>query len=223
MKKSILLYIIVLFGFGVNSNIFAQTIKEGKVKFKIEYLKVSPEASEFKDQLPTTYTLFFKERKSRIETQSPEAGNLVIISNAIDNTTYTLLDLPTSKIALEQKGEDQKADREAFEKNMTVTESNETKTICGYICKKAIVNFIEDGKPNSTTIFYTSELSAANNNQYSKVNGFLMEFEEIDDKGSLVRVTAQEFTKQEVKDDKFIIPTEYTRITEEEFIDMMGE
>lgn len=193
------------------------------VKFKIEYVKLAEELDGNKEELPTDFVMYFKDRKTRSELASPGEGNVVIITNSQNYDTYTLIDLPSKKIAIEQKGSDQKVERDSFDKSMTVTETTETKVICGLTCKKAIVNYTEDGKKATTTVYYTTEITPANNDTYSKINGFLMEFEKIDENGSTVKLIAQELIKQTVSDDKFIIPAGYTKVSEEDLIDLIGD
>ena len=50
-----------------------------------------------------------------------------------------------------------------------------------------------------------------------------MEFEKVDESGSTVKLTAQELLKQPVSDDKFIVPAGYTKISEENLLEMIGD
>lgn len=62
--------------------------------------------------------------------------------------------------------------------DMEITETDETKMIAGFLCKKAIVRLPD--RNESFTIYYTDQISLKHpnaTNPYKKINGVLMEFE----------------------------------------------
>ena len=62
--------------------------------------------------------------------------------------------------------------------DMEIQETDETKTIAGFLCKKAIVRL--PSSDETLTIFYTDEIDLRHpntTNPYKKVKGVLMEFE----------------------------------------------
>jgi GLPGLI family protein len=204
----------------------AQTLTEGKVQFKMEYLTYSDEVKEnpeLKKMLPQSFTLYFKDRKNRTEITSLEMGKLVIITNASTGDMTTLLDLPGQKVALEQKGKDVQAQNDTLLQTMTVRETSETRTIAGYKCTKALVNYQMEGQQHEATVWYTGDLPAANNQDFPTIKGFLMEYEEEDEEGMRVKVTAFQVSSEKVEDQLFRIPEGYTTVSEEDFIDAIGK
>jgi hypothetical protein len=96
---------------------------------------------------------------------------------------------------------------------------DETRTIAGYSCKKALcINKKTDGKSDTTVVFYTEDLGgdATNfgDNQLNGLKGFPLEIVSTEH-GIKVTVTATEIKKGKVKDTDFLIPADFTELTGE--------
>lgn len=145
--------------------------------------------------------------------------NTISISDRKANTSVTLMDIMGSKYMIKSdinKKETEKAPE------VTVKELNETKTIAGYLCKKAEILFKDkSGKEKSTIIFYSEEIT--NQMGYDKRNYFLkdikgmpLEYEITTDNGMTMKMTAKTISKESIADSKFEIPTGYKETTAED-------
>jgi GLPGLI family protein len=88
--------------------------------------------------------------------------------------------------------------------------TNETDSIAGYLCKKAVAYFQNDSLP-SVDLFYTKELDIEQSNwwnQFRGLEGFLMGYD-IEQYGKRMRLRAREVSFQQVADDKFVVPSNY--------------
>lgn len=90
---------------------------------------------------------------------------------------------------------------------MKVQLTNETKTILGYVCKKAIVT-LTDG--SSLNMYYATEIIPSvneNDYQFKDIPGFVLEYESEVDKGkSKITFTATKINLSPVPAAKFEIP-----------------
>ena len=99
---------------------------------------------------------------------------------------------------------------------ITFTPTNETKTIAGYTCKKAIAK-LKDG--TSFTVYYTTDLTTENKEydyQFKTLPGLALEYEST--VGNLhVRYTASKINFDPVPAQKFAVPQSgYREMTYEE-------
>lgn len=88
--------------------------------------------------------------------------------------------------------------------------TNETDSIAGYLCQKAVAYFQNDSLP-SVDLFYTKDLDIEPSNwwnQFQGLDGFLLGYD-IEQYGKRMRLRAREVSFQEVTDDKFVIPSNY--------------
>lgn len=98
-----------------------------------------------------------------------------------------------------------------FDEAVLVT-SNETKTILGYECKKAVLK-LKDG--NSFTLYYTTAIIPSVREfefQFKNIPGFVLEYETSEKNGKKVHYTATEINLNPVQASKFEIPTSGYRL-----------
>ena len=104
----------------------------------------------------------------------------------------------------------------------TITQTNETKQICGYNCKKAIVK-MENGE--TCNIFYTKDLKfkykGFDHSEYEQIDGFPLEYEQSQNNAKY-KYTITKIEEKTVNDDVFVVPADYKPMNMADFNKMMG-
>lgn len=201
---------------------FIASAKEfkGVITYKIT-ISGSGVNDEMKNMMPKTMVMSIKGNKARSEMVMP-MGKTVNITDGDAKTSITLMDMMGQKIAIKSTTDEiNKEVADAPKANVNVT--GETKDICGYTCKKAIITF--EGEDTEIIVYFTEELggSALNfdNPQFKDINGVMLEFEMPNDSFTM-QFTATGIEKKNVEDSEFTIPDGYTIKTREEMQGMFG-
>jgi hypothetical protein len=106
--------------------------------------------------------------------------------------------------------------------DMKISETSETKTIAGFICKKVIVSI--PSTHSSFDVYYTEDIDLRHpnvTNPYKKINGVLMEFELILS-GVRMRLTADNYQPLPDKPFKDDLPEKMKEISSEQMIQLMS-
>ena len=93
-----------------------------------------------------------------------------------------------------------------------------TKTIAGYVCKRADITVTgKDGQSYISNVYYTTELPyyEGGSGQFKGLKGFPMEYS-MKQRGMTVSMTATKVEKQTVSEDAFKVPSGYALMTAEE-------
>jgi hypothetical protein len=147
------------------------------------------------------------------------------ILNGDTKTVTLLIDQGAEKKYIKLSTEETK---ELAEKvtDVKINYFDETKSIAGYTCKKAIVNYKnEDGAILADTVFYSEELGGEALNFGSKfegLKGFPVEYK-VREGELTISITVSEVKKGKVKDTDFLIPSEYVEMTPEEKAQIMQQ
>ena len=160
-------------------SIFAQKeVKEGIISMKISMSsdneQVNASLAMLGDMSTTTY---FKGQKSRTEMKSPMTGNNTTI---IDNSTKEMLILLDNPMLGKKYMKNSMDISDEDLKNITVTETGDTKTILGYKCKGYDVIIKKDDAETKMTLYTTDKILAPNQNSSGlggKINGYPMYLE----------------------------------------------
>jgi GLPGLI family protein len=217
MKKTIQLFVLLT----LSCFAFAQTkLKEGVANFEITYPALTPEMKQMEGMLPKTLTIYFKNEWSRIE--MPMAmGTTTTVGNNTKKEVTIMMDMMGQKFAIKQEEEMKKNGEYPTFK---ITPATETKTIAGYLCKKAIISYTLNGKTEKMDCYYTEALPKMNsgndNPAFKNINGFLMEYN-INQGGMKMRIQAKSIKAQTVSDTQFKVPADYKIMTQEEVAEMM--
>jgi hypothetical protein len=199
----------------------AQT-KEGYIVYQSKMEGLPPEQSSMFESETKVY---FKSGKSLIEVNSMMYSMQMLLN---DEGTLMLMDQMGNKFAVKRS----KADLEAeAAKNKTpdpkIEYTNETKTIAGYECKKAIVTTIVDKKEVKSEIWYTDKLEMEKPKSGDRMSGNIkglkgVPFEySMNIAGGKMTMTASEVSTDPVSDSKFTLSTEgYKMMTAEELKNM---
>ncbi|CAG5083583.1 DUF4412 domain-containing protein [Parvicella tangerina] len=186
----------------------------GTIKYSLDY--DLPEAYESqRAMLATEMTCYIGKDFTRVE-QTSTIGDQITINNLATGVTTVLMDLMGKKIALTTE------DVEEDEKVEPVIEYlEETKTIAGYECSKAVYTIQKNGAEAVFEVFYTSELPSEANTQFKGIEGFPMEYV-IESQGMVITYSAIEVKEEKVSKSLGKVPDGYEHMTYEEFMEMMG-
>ena len=149
MKKSLFLTLLLLTStIGLNAQ-----ITEGHVKYKVEVSSDEPDMALAVSMMSdATLDIYFQKDKSRTEMDMGVMNTTVIVNAAAENSIM-LMDMMGSKFAVLMEKEE--LDQENDSPKPVIQLINETKTILGYKCKKAVITISEG---IDAVYWYTEEL-----------------------------------------------------------------
>lgn len=191
---------------------------EGKIIYSIDFTgtNMPPQAKNM--MAGSKATIYIKATKSRTEmSMGPQITTSIYDSKT--NTSVTLMEMMGSKYKI--KTDATKKDEKAPDMKVNVT--SETKTIAGYVCKKAEVTIKDkSGSSHNTMIWFTEEISnrmntaSENGLQFKDIKGMPLEYEVQAQNGMSMKMIATSVSKETVADSKFSIPDGYKETTIEE-------
>lgn len=223
MKKILSIILLACFALILNAgNSTAGKPFEGVITYKITY----PDSKYTENQLamfPKVVTVTVKGTKARTEYQT-NMGSQVEISDYAEKSKIALINMMGQKYAIKQSAAEIEKEN-AKEPKSSVAFSNETRTIAGYLCKKAIVTQDDAGVKTTFEVYYSSELGSKlanfDNPLYKDIDGALLEFSMKTPQISM-KFTATTIEKKSVSNKEFEIPAEYTLTTKEELRSKFG-
>jgi len=224
MKKHVTLspLITVVFSLLTLAVMAASKDFEGVVTYKISY----PNSEFSESQLamfPKIMTVMIKGDKTRQELNT-QMGSQIEITDYTAQSKTLLLNMMGQKFAIQQSIEDIKKEMQD-EPVGEVVFSDETKTIAGYTCKKAVVTVNVDGTKTTLEAWYTDEFGQQNvnfdNPTFQKIPGVMLEFT-MNTPQFMMKFTAISIEKQKLSPKEFEIPADYTPTTMEELQSKMG-
>ena len=195
---------------------------EGIITYKITYPgSTFTEAQQA--MFPKIMTITIKGQKTKSEIQT-QMGSQIGITDYQTETKTQLINMMGQKYAIPQTAEEIKEEIKG-EPEGEVQVTDETKTIAGYSCTKAIVTVNDDGTKVTYEVWFSKEFGAENANFdnpiYKDINGVLMEFSMITPQFTM-KFQAIDVDKKKVSSKEFDIPSDYTVTTMEELQSKMG-
>lgn len=213
MKKLLLLFVAML-----SLNTFAQEkIDEGVITMKMVMDTDNEQAkAQFAMLGEIPLTVYFKGKKSRTEQKSPMIGNN---TNIIDSESKKMLLLLDNPMAGKKYNEIDIAKMDVKPEDIKVTETGDTKTIAGYVCKGYNLILKKGGIETKSTLYLTDKLIIPNQNTMvsDKLIGFpLLTIQQVNQMGMNMTITleATSVKAEKVDDSKFdmTVPEGYTKI-----------
>jgi GLPGLI family protein len=190
---------------------------EGVITYAIELDSddLDPMTKSFLEGMSTE--VFIKGEKTKI-IQDQGMAKTIIISEG-KKAPVILMDMMGQKLRMKNDPDFTKKEEEAA-KNTQIKETNETKTIAGYTCKKAEVTNMNG---ETAVVYYTPELPASNSPgaQFKGLKGMALEYE-LNQMGMKMIVKAKSVKSEKVADSKFAIPDGYTEVSVEDLQKMFG-
>lgn len=194
---------------------FAQGNFEGKILFTISYIDLPAEMKNYEAMLPKDMTIMLKGNKSRVE-QSQMMGKNVIVSDMDQKNGFVEMDMGGQKLRMNISTKEFEAEENIL-KNLEYLD--ETKTIAGYPCKKAIVK--DDSGAVVMTLFYTEKIKNQAQKEFAGLKGFPLEYSMSQNNINMV-IAASEISEEKVADAVFVKSDGYQDITQEDLQKMMG-
>ena len=198
----------------------AQKSFEGTVTFGLEYKDLPAEMAAMEAMLPDESVTRIKGQKTRVE-QSMGMGMSQVVITDIKNESGTLLmDMMGQKMAVSMSKEElEKMEKKGADKKPEFKYSDsETKEIAGYKCSKATVSMEGVGEME---IYYTEDLPAGASKQFEGLKGFPLEYT-VDSGQFKVKMTAKSVAKEKLDKSLFEIPSDFKKMTFDEFQKAMG-
>jgi len=211
-----------LFTLASYAGVYVNPLFEGVITFRITY----PGSNLTESQLalfPKSLTVTIKGPKSRTEIHTG-GGSRIEITDHQEETKIKLLNIMGQKYALKNTTEDIAAEV-AKGPSVIMNTSGETKTIAGYLCRKAVLHVNENGTKYAIDVYYTPELGGKQANFdkaiYKDIDGVLMEFSMLTTE-MVMRFTAVSVEKKSVSAKEFDIPADYSIISRDELKQKIG-
>lgn len=154
---------------------------------------------------PATKTLFIKGKKTRSEVSSNEFNQTTIYDN--NTGAAVIMKEVGGELYLSELDAKKWKEKNAQWEGLTMKLTNETKTILGYVCKKAVAT-TKAGK--KFTLYYSTVLTPSaseNPYQFKNINGLVLEYESQTSDGKNISFSATNVDLSPVPAAKFIIPT----------------
>jgi GLPGLI family protein len=217
MNFNIRICALLLFTF-ISCAVFAQN-KEGKISSTTKVLELPEEAKGMESMFNTSMTMYYKGKNVRIEMQT-SMGTVIILVDSTKNEVVTCMDVMGQKIALVSTLEEAEGSYGQSEMSFEGGKfelTNETKTIAGHVCKKAIWTGGEEGEDQvKTEIWYATDM-ADTTGEYEGLPGMAMEYTfSIEEMKMQYQVT--ELSTQKVDDKLFKVPDGYVRKKASDFV-----
>jgi hypothetical protein len=164
-----------------------------------------------KAMMPTVMTYQFSTDKQSMALNFQMAQQKTIFDPAT-NMAKVLMNLLGQKFVINQTTAELDNLRKQEGETIGINATNETKTIAGYLCKKAVITRkTRDGKENVANIYYTEAIDVSKFKAFSpfpEIKGFPLEFSM--KSGSLdFKVVAKTITKETIPASEFEVGSDY--------------
>lgn len=216
MKRFLYIFLPTLFAFSSCNYTNPKYISEGEIVYDA---KVVDENHPMAGLAPGKMTVKFKGNLFAAEMSTMGVFTTIFIANPNKKTMLTLVRMFDDKQASIDGEKAIQQDNDAYK--LDLKETNETKEIAGYKCKKVIATMADD-PTIKFDVFYTTELNvtAPNfSNPYSKINGMLMEYR-LKKFGLEMTFTANHVSKESIPNETFELPAYYKVISRKEMDDL---
>lgn len=213
MKNILLFFFSFLLGIG---SVFAQPYNfVGEIHYKIEYTTPEGVSPHYVASLPKSMHVYV--RKNLVCSQGPVAlknGYLIKIINLEKNQGYLGIKYSKGSIYKAIEPHEIQNDYNALNKPVDIEYVNETKSFGGFVGKKALV-FL-DNESDPLTVYYTTEITAKAFPIFQDLIGFPLYYEGTKN-GVPFKAYATTVNPREQPNERFIMPSEYQRLSKEEF------
>lgn len=186
---------------------FSQSSFSGILKYKASVM--APDSN--KVWKSWNVTLYTNDTVVRVETETEQFGVQVYIRNMTLNKAYLLLELDGNKYAIHT---DLSKKRDSIQKGYTVTKKTGSKKIAGLKAKKY---FVKDDNTEGYYCYFSKKLGNKYLQVYPEVSGLALDYY-IPSQDGLIHYELIEKKDEAVNRDLFGIPSDYKRISFEEFM-----
>lgn len=210
MKKIILVFGVLLFVWENSKAQQQRVVAECTVTYNINVEDGSADKETVESFKASSKIVYLKGNQSRVDLISPSFKQSVFFDKSTGNATI-LREIGNNKFMSKLDNAKWKAENKKFD-GATVTKVEESKTILGYECKKAILKLV-DG--NTFTLYYANNITPSVKEfeyQFKDIPGFVLEYESQEQNGKKVKYTAIKINLSPVQASRFEIPTSGYRI-----------
>jgi GLPGLI family protein len=212
------------FGFSLICALFSfAQLTEGHISYKIDMTSDNPDMQMAIGMMQgSTLDVYFKDKTTRAEMKMGALMNITTISNETSGDVLMLMSGMIGQNAIKTTTEElekENPDKPKYEVELV----NETKTIEGYICKKAVMT---DEEGNESVFWYTEEINISKKGQSylnEEVPGFPMQYD-MNNNGMKMTMTVSALEKKLDKKSaslfEMTIPEGYKEMTMEELKSM---
>jgi GLPGLI family protein len=187
-----------------------RVVAECTVTYQISFEQTNPNKDVQMAMQQSSKTVYIKGNDSRVDLNSPSLLQSVIYDKT-NGSAVILREFGNNKFMTKLSSQDWKLANKQYD-GMTIHFVNETKTILGYECKKAILNLKDSSVFN---IFYATAIAPSVKEfeyQFKDVPGFVLEFDVKEQGTSIVRYKATKINLSPVQASKYDIPTSGYRL-----------
>ncbi len=221
MKRITILVFTIIYCF-TTINTIAQKKKEfaGIVKFNIKYEgEIDPQKLA---TAPTSLSFTIAGNNTKI-TINGQGFVQHIVSLGDSSQELTIIDHPMQQIVIKKSKENFDEEKEYLK--YTIIPSDETKTICNYVCKRydLIIEDIEKESETKMIYFTTEEIGRDENINFSTpgLKGYPLYQEQIIGNIKII-YEAVEVKKKKIKPAEFLLPANFQVITYDEYIEAVN-
>lgn len=199
----------------------SSVIDEGKIVYSLNYPQFQ-EDNIFTSMFPSEMTFRFKDNNTRNELKTSMAVfSTLLLANSQEKKVTHLVKIANKYSGLEMDSVEIMEEYGKKPDGMTITPTDSTKEIAGYLCKHALVTFKNDSA-EPFSIFYTDQIGIKDPNwctPYHEIKGVLMEAR-VNKFNIDMHMVAKEVVAEEYPAEDFINTQEYQAITVAEMADI---
>ena len=212
-SKTVTVLILVL---GIlTSFVHAQSDFEGRVIYTITYKDLPAEAQAMEAMLPKDLVISIKGNKSRVE-QSQMMGSNSVVSDMDQKNGFIEMEMAGQKLRINISTEEfnQKTNQMP-----NIEYLDETKTIAGFPCKKAIMK--DESGQLTMSVFYTEKITNKAHTEFAGLKGFPLQYS-MKQQGMTMEMTASEVSEESISDDTFNKSDGFKDISQADLQKIMG-
>lgn len=209
----ITLFIIPCFISSCDVDLFDTRMSEGEVVYDVSY-PYTESTGFMANMLPEEMVLKFKNNNMYSDLSAGMGMfRLTFITDNEKKTMAQLLKVMNKKLV---SNLDEELSQEMIETfpSMTIVHTDDTDTIAGFHCKKAIAIYDHYAKPE-VIIYYTDEIKLKDpnwNTQFHEIDGVLLAYE-VEQFNLRMRLTAKEVRNADIENDVFIPNEDYEEVS----------
>jgi len=197
------------------STLLAQSNFEGKIIYTITYTDMPAEMKGYEAMLPKDITIQIKGNKSRVE-QNQMMGKNVVVSDMDQKNGFMEMDMGGQKLRMNISTAEF---TDESNKMSNIEYLDETKTILGYPCKKAIMK--DESGQMAMTVYYTDKINNKAQMEFIGLKGFPLEYSMTQQNMSMQMVVT-DISEEVISDAIFEKSDGYKDISQADLQKMMG-
>jgi len=197
------------------STLLAQSNFEGKIIYTITYTDMPAEMKGYEAMLPKDITIQIKGNKSRVE-QNQMMGKNVVVSDMDQKNGFMEMDMGGQKLRMNISTAEF---TDESSKMSNIEYLDETKTILGYPCKKAIMK--DESGQLAMTVYYTDKINNKAQMEFIGLKGFPLEYSMTQQNMSMQMVVT-DISEEVISDAIFEKSDGYKDISQADLQKMMG-